>query len=70
MMAEFLSYQDVIDTVRAIEENEVGTLDRPLHFFTRGTGIPDEVAIEYWKDTGIVVVDREWNKWLHGEIIL
>lgn len=36
-------------------------------FYTAGTGIPDEVAIEYFKDTNVLVVDRNFNEWFRGE---
>lgn len=37
------------------------------YFFTGGTGIPDEMAIEFWKDTNVIVVDRSKQFWQYGK---
>lgn len=59
-------YQAVLEAVGAVLDSAP---PNRLYFFTSGTGIPDAVAIEYWKDSGVVVVDTNWQKWLRGEKI-
>ena len=41
--------------------------DGVRRFWTGGTGIPDEIAIKYWKDTNVIVVTRDGKEWLHGK---
>lgn len=36
-------------------------------FYTGGTGIPDELAVDYWKDSDVVVVTRDGTEWLRGK---
>lgn len=37
-----------------------------LTLFTSGTGIPDEMWIEYYKDTNIPVITRDGSTWRRG----
>ena len=41
--------------------------DGVRRFWTGGTGISDEIAIKYWKDTDVIVVTRDGKEWLRGE---
>lgn len=41
--------------------------DGTRRFWTGGTGISDEIAISYWKDTDVIVVARDGKEWLRGE---
>ena len=39
----------------------------PYVFITSGTGIPDEMAVEQFKNTSIIVITRDGTKWQYGE---
>jgi hypothetical protein len=62
-----LTYQDIIDAVNKLRDWPPHT--GPYHFWTAGTGIPDEMAIEYWKDTNIIVVTRDGKKYQRGKLL-
>ena len=62
-----LTFQDIIDTVNKLRDWPPYT--GPYHFWTAGTGIPDEMAIEYWKDTNIIVVARDGKEYYHGKLL-
>ena len=36
-------------------------------FITGGTGVPDSVAVEYFKDTSVIVITRDWSKYQYGK---
>ena len=40
--------------------------DGNLYFITMGTGIPDEVALDYFKDSNVIVMTRDHAKWQRG----
>lgn len=39
-----------------------------LKFYTAGTGIPDNLAIDFFRDTNVIVVTRTGKEYIHGEI--
>ena len=41
----------------------------PSIFYTAGTGIPDELAVEYYKDTNQYVITRDGTIWYRGQKI-
>lgn len=59
-------------TVNDIEEAAKRFADpyreyKPPYFFTSGTGIPDNVAIEYYKRSDVIVVTRNGEEYQYGE---
>ena len=40
-----------------------------LYFFTGGTGFPDDVCIEYFKNTNVVVVTRDNKRYCAGKLL-
>lgn len=38
-------------------------------FYCHGMAIPDEKAVEFFRDMNVEVVCRDGSKWLHGEQI-
>lgn len=39
-----------------------------LKFYTAGTGIPDSLAIDFFRNSNVVVITRDGAEYLHGEI--
>lgn len=60
-----ISYADILDAFEKLM-NHAPRSNR-FYFYTSGCGLPDEVCIDYWKGTGIIVVDRTGQQWLNGE---
>ena len=60
-------------TVKMIEEAvaKLKAIPQPAHyhFFVDNLPdiVPDEAIIEYYKDSGVIVVDRNGQGWLRGE---
>lgn len=44
-----------------------GSEKRIFYFICAGTGIPDELCIEQFKNTTITVIARDGSKWRNGE---
>lgn len=38
-------------------------------FMTAGTGIPDEFAVDFYKDTNQLAMTRDGRMWRRGEIV-
>lgn len=54
--------------INSIDEILKVTVDKkPLVYFTGGTGCPDKLAIDFFKDEDIIVQTRDGKRWLHGE---
>ena len=60
------TYEDVMDAITKL--NAITTPVR-YHFFTAAVAnlVTDEECIEYFKDSGVIVVDRNGNGWLRGK---
>ena len=56
---------DMIEMYRRLMEEPVFT--GPLRFYTAGTVIPDALAIDYFKDQCVVVVDRDFKEWMYSK---
>ena len=39
----------------------------PPIFYTAGTGVPDELAVEYYKNSNQLVMTRDGTMWKRGE---
>ena len=58
------------DSQKALDELKNADIPSgPQIFYVGGTGIPDHVAIDYWKDTGIIVQARDGTRWQYGKQI-
>lgn len=62
-----LTFQVIIDTVNKLRDCPPHT--GPYYFWAAGTGIPDEMVIEYLKDTNIIVVTRDGKEYQYGKLI-
>ena len=40
---------------------------RPPYFITKGTGVPDDAAIDFFKDSDVIVVTRNGNEYQYGK---
>lgn len=60
-----ISYADIMNAIEAIRGAKPQSNRK--YFYTSGCGLPDEVCIDYWKGSGVVVVDRKGQQWLNGE---
>jgi hypothetical protein len=56
--------EQIIDAIRRM----CASPDRPREFviFTAGTGIPDEMWVDYYKDINIPIITRDGTKWVKG----
>lgn len=43
-----------------------GLMNKPKYLFTHGTGLPDELCIERFKDTDVIVITRDGRRWQRG----
>ena len=66
-MSEHITLDDIYNALEKLREPPA---DQRLHFFVQGTGIPEELAIDYWADSGVIVVDNEGRRWLHGKLLV
>jgi len=66
---EMISEKDLREAIRILEEIESKPPEISHVFFTGGTGIPDEMAIEYWKDSNVIVVTRDGTQYQYGKIL-
>ena len=58
------------DFQKAIDEFENADIQPgPLVVYTYGTGIPDQVMIDYFKDINIIVQARDGTRWQYGKQI-
>ena len=62
-------YNDLVETSRRLMEHSTYASSEPLYFYVGGTGMADESAIDAWKNTEIIVVTRDGQKWLRGKRI-
>ena len=54
----------------AVEQLRTKNFDfPPLTFFCGGTGFPDDVCLDYWKDTNVIVVTRDGKRYYRGELM-
>lgn len=63
--SEPLTFRDIIGAIEKLRDFPPRT--GPLKYFTGGSGIPDKYAIDYYKDTDIIVVDRNFQEWQYGK---
>ena len=38
-------------------------------FYCGGSGFADDICVEFFKDTGVIVVTRDGKRWLRGKIM-
>lgn len=57
------------DIEEAIEQLLKYQPPKEFTLFTSGTGIPDEIWIEHYKDTDIPIITRDGSTWRKGERI-
>lgn len=55
---------EAIEILKTWKPSEV----KPI-FYTAGTGIPDEQAIEYYKGTNVTIMIRDGSIWKNGEMV-
>lgn len=67
MKAKSLTIQDLIDACNKLRDDLPS--NEPRRFFTGGTGIPDQIAIDYWADTSIIVVTRDGKEYQYGKLL-
>lgn len=61
-----ITLQDIYDAIEKLKEDP--TPQRYLYYFTGGTGVPDEVAVDFFKDNGgVIVFTRDGNVYRKGE---
>lgn len=54
-----------VQDLRKADLEEIGPY---RHFFAGGTGIPDDMAVDFFKDNpSIIVVTRDGRKWRNGK---
>ena len=41
----------------------------PFKIYTSGTGIPDQIWIDFYKDTNQIIIARDGTEWRRGEKI-
>lgn len=58
---------DVQEIIKALDKLISREPDYLLCFYTGGTGIPDETAIDFWKDSNVVVVARDGTRYQYGK---
>lgn len=63
-MAE-LTIEDIERAAKVFENPYLKYM--PRYFITKGTGIPDDVAIEYYKSSDVIVVTRNGEEYQYGE---
>ena len=65
------SINDINNAInKAIEELRTRNFDvgPELYFFEGGSGVPDGMAVEYFKDNpSVIVVTRDGKKWRKGK---
>lgn len=59
-----ISYQDILDAIEKLKEMEPRS--QALYFYCPGDGRIDKIAIDYWSDSWIIVVDHNGDRWLQG----
>ena len=62
-----ISVDEIIETIEKFRNYR--PKDMRTRVFTSGTGIPDNIVIDAYKDTGIIVVTRDGCEYLNGEKI-
>ncbi len=66
-MVRHISKEDILKAAEKFRNHTDQSVDGRLYFWSGGTGVPDDVAVEYFKGTGIIVITRDGTKWLNGE---
>lgn len=62
----------IVDAInKAVQDLRKRNMDKPSpfrYFWAGGTGIPDEMAVEYFKDNpSVIVVTRDGKEWRCGK---
>lgn len=62
-----ITMEEFQKAVESLEElyNNPFPIDRI--FITGGTVVPDDAAVEYFKDTSVIVITRDWSKYQYGK---
>lgn len=61
-----ITRENLEQAIRMLEEERLHR-NGELHYFTGGTGVPDELAVKYFADSGVFVHTRDGKTWLRGE---
>lgn len=56
---------------KAVNDIREAEFDEPSRrtFFCGGSGFADDICVEFFKDTGVIVVTRDGKRWLRGKIM-
>jgi hypothetical protein len=57
------------ECIRLFEASMQAPPSEQLRFFVAGTGLHDSMAIEYWKNTEVIVVTRDGKEYQRGKRI-
>lgn len=60
-----ITRENLEQAIRLLEEEHLHRKGE-LHYFTGGTGVPDELAVEYFADCGVYVHTRDGKTWRRG----
>ena len=61
---KIISADDIVNTIKQLIEF---TPTGPFKIYTSGTGIPDQLWIDFYKDINQIIVARDGTEWLRGE---
>ena len=66
-----MEHISVDEIMRAIEEAAKPPSGAPAPFkiYTSGTGVPDDMWIDFYKDIDQIIVDRNGHEWNRGKRI-
>ena len=65
-----MSNKDFVEAMyKAVEDIRNSTPPDRWYFFTGGTGFPDEVCVEFFKKSNIIVVTRDGRQYCKGELV-
>ena len=63
---KIISADDIINDIKRVVNF---TPTGPFKIYTSGTGFPDQLWIDFYKDINQIIVARDGTEWLRGEKI-
>lgn len=61
-----ITAKEIYDVLEKMKNEPVH--DNQLRFFSGGTGISDQMCIDYFKDTSVVVTIRNGDQYQYGKL--